>query len=376
MRVLHLNCNYLGSALHQTMIEHLERLGIENQVFVPTYSRKISVVNVNKNVIVSETFRKWDRLFFHYKQAKIQKSLECEIDIKSFDCIHAYTVFTDGNTAMTMSQRYGIPYVVAVRNTDINTFFKYMVHLRHRGMSILTNARAVFFLSDEYKKQILGMCTSPAQREMLLEKSYLLPNGIDDFCFFICAAISCPKTINSEKNRHWQIIYTGKINRNKNIALTLEAIEILRKQGWDIHYTVVGKVEDQHEYDRFSGLSYVTYIPPQGKEDLMQLYRRNDLFVMPSHTESFGLVYAEAMSQGLPVIYTRGQGFDGQFPEGVVGWPVSDKDPQELANAIILCIQNYSKLHSAVIQNAKVFNWKDICEQYYKIYQCVCRNHL
>ena len=64
MRVLHLNCNYLGSALHQTMIEHLERLGIENQVFVPTYSRKISVVNVNKNVIVSETFRKWDRLLF------------------------------------------------------------------------------------------------------------------------------------------------------------------------------------------------------------------------------------------------------------------------------------------------------------------------
>ena len=120
----------------------------------------------------------------------------------------------------------------------------------------------------------------------------------------------------------------------------------------------------------------MTYIPPQGKEDLMQIYRRNDLFVMPSHTESFGLVYAEAMSQGLPVIYTRGQGFDGQFPEGVVGWPVSDKDPQELANAIILCIQNYSKLHSAVIQNAKVFNWKDICEQYYKIYQCVCRNHL
>ena len=200
MRVLHLNCNYLGSALHQTMIEHLERLGIENQVFVPTYSRKISVVNVNKNVIVSETFRKWDRLFFHYKQAKIQKSLECEIDIKSFDCIHAYTVFTDGNTAMTMSQRYGIPYVVAVRNTDINTFFKYMVHLRHRGMSILTNARAVFFLSDEYKRRIMEMCASSAQREMLLEKSYLLPNGVDDFWLDNCAAVSRPETINSEKN--------------------------------------------------------------------------------------------------------------------------------------------------------------------------------
>lgn len=40
---------------------------------------------------------------------------------------------------------------------------------------------------------------------------------------------------------------------------------------------------------------------------------------MPSHKETFGLVYAEAMSQGLPIIYTKNQGFDGQFPDGYVG---------------------------------------------------------
>ena len=38
------------------------------------------------------------------------------------------------------------------------------------------------------------------------------------------------------------------------------------------------------------------------------IYRENDIYVMPSIIETFGLVYAEAMSQGLPVIYTRGQG--------------------------------------------------------------------
>jgi len=43
---------------------------------------------------------------------------------------------------------------------------------------------------------------------------------------------------------------------------------------------------------------------------------------MPSITETFGLVYAEALSQGLPVLYTRGQGFDRQFEEGEVGYAV------------------------------------------------------
>ena len=43
---------------------------------------------------------------------------------------------------------------------------------------------------------------------------------------------------------------------------------------------------------------------------------------MTSLGESFGLTYAEAMSQGVPVIYSKGQGFDGQFKEGVVGYHV------------------------------------------------------
>ena len=43
---------------------------------------------------------------------------------------------------------------------------------------------------------------------------------------------------------------------------------------------------------------------------------------MPSRYETFGLVYGEAMSQGLPIIYSKGQGVDGYFKEGTVGYGV------------------------------------------------------
>ena len=68
--------------------------------------------------------------------------------------------------------------------------------------------------------------------------------------------------------------------------------------------------------------SIATRLKEFDKEELIKLYRDSHIFTMPSITESFGLVYAEAMTQALPVVYTKGQGFDGQFPDGEVGYSV------------------------------------------------------
>ena len=44
MRVLHINCNYTGTTLHQLMVENLGTLGYTNDVFVPTYNKDLSVI--------------------------------------------------------------------------------------------------------------------------------------------------------------------------------------------------------------------------------------------------------------------------------------------------------------------------------------------
>ena len=61
---------------------------------------------------------------------------------------------------------------------------------------------------------------------------------------------------------------------------------------------------------------------------------------MPSIHESFGRVYAEAMTQGVPVIYSKGQGFDGIYPDGHVGYSVPSRNPEYIAE----CIKNISQL--------------------------------
>lgn len=363
MRVLHINLNYTGTALHQLMIEKLDKMGYDNRVFVPIYNGTESVIVPNKNVLVCECFNKWDRVIFDLKQFKICNALQSNINIEQFNLIHAYTLFTDGNCARTVSKKYGIPYVVAVRNTDVYDFFRLMPHLRHRGIKVLLDAQAVFFLSEAYRKQLFEKYIPEKYHAEINEKTFIIPNGIDDFWIE-----NYPENENILGSTI-RLIYAGRIDKNKNIVTTQKAIRILRQRGYDVSLTVVGKVTDQKVFEIIKNDPHTTCLSAKPKEELIDVYRSHNIFVMPSFTESFGLVYAEAMSQGLPVVYSVNQGFDKQFPEGEVGYHVSPYDVNDVADGIEKVIKNFDVIKNNVVKSAKKFNWEHISLKYDEIYK-------
>lgn len=372
MKVLHINCNYIGTTLHQLMIEELQEKGIENEVFVPTYDKKIATITPNNNVYVSECFKKWDRLAFDYKQKKIIKEIEKHYDVASFDLIHAYTLFTDGNAARVLSEKYGVPFVVAVRNTDVNTFFKKVLYLRNRGIKTMHKAQKVFFLSAAYRNEVFKRYVSKKCYEELYEKSEIVPNGIDAFWFeHLFKERDNKKIENQIDHKIIRLVYAGGIDKNKNITATCKAIDSLKKDGWKVEFTVVGKIKDQAIFEAIK--DKVTYLAARPKEQLIDVYREADIFVMPSLTESFGLVYVEAMTQGLPVIYSRGQGFDGQFPEGVVGKSVDAKNTLEIERAIKYICNNYSQISENAMKQCITFKWDKICDFYKNEYDDIIR---
>ena len=65
---------------------------------------------------------------------------------------------------------------------------------------------------------------------------------------------------------------------------------------------------------------------------MIPFYKSAHIFVMPSLTETFGIVFIEALSQGLPLIYTKGQGIDGYFPQGFVGYAYN---PLDVVNGLL-----------------------------------------
>ena len=264
---------------------------------------------------------------------------------------------------MKIKEAYGIPYIVAVRDTDINTFFKYLIYLRRLGIKILSEADKIVFLSEPYRDYLIDNYIPQNLRDKIFTKSIVIPNGINRFWH---ENVGINKCINNKQKL--KLLYVGAISKRKNINTTIKAIQVLRGRGYDIEYTVVGKIVDKHLFDGFKDLEFINYVEPVSKEELIEIYRDNDIFVMPSITETFGLVYAEAMSQGLPIIYTKGQGFDGHFESGVVGYSVSCFDNEDIADNIIRIINNYEEISNNCISLFSKFNWDRIALEYTKLY--------
>ncbi len=364
MNVLHINVNYLATTLHQLMNRSIEQRGINNTIVVPCFNDESKIIIPDSNVLIFKCFNLTDRFIYWYKQKKIRQAISNNININIFSLVHAHTVFTDGGIALWLKKKYGIPYIVAVRNTDINVFFKYLFFLRNHGRSILTNSDRIIFLSPISKESLYSKYFSSSNYNSLNKKTVVIPNGIDTFWLE-----NTPQKFKDDNDGVIRIIYAGVVNKNKNILSTIEACKILIQKGHSIVYTVVGRVEDQTILESINQYHFTNYMQAQPKEKLIELYRSNDIFVMPSYNETFGLVYAEAISQGLPVIYSKGQGFDGQFENGLVGYSVEANDTAEIANAILRLFMRKSEMFESCIIASKKFDWKAISRNYVNLYQ-------
>ena len=367
MKILHINSYFNGSIFYKNLFDKQVENGLEIDVYVPI-SNKLSGDKKDFGVYtrVSKNYKEYERYLFYLKHNKIFKNLNKTYLINKFDVVHSHSLFSNGFIAYKIKQQYKIPYIVAVRNTDVNLFFKKMFFLRNLGIKILKEAEGIIFLSESYKETVLEKYVPKEVKESLERKTFVIPNGINDFWFQYKV-----RSKKMDNNKRVKLLYVGAINKNKNIISTIKAVEILREKGIDVEYTVVGQVEDEEIYKAIKRSSYIKYISPKPKEELINIYRKNDIFVMPSITETFGLVYAEAMSQGLPLIYSKGQGFDKQFQEGVVGFSVDSTNEIQISEVILKILQNYNSISKNCIEKVTKFNWNHIEKVYLEKYKYV-----
>lgn len=365
--VLQIANDYFGTKLYKLLFDALTERGISNIVFIPIRKgQNIGEDSIEsqgmEKVIVAPCFSQFDRLLFFTKQKKIISEIKRNVNISEANVIHAHTLFSAGYSAMRLRKEYGIPYIAAVRNVDVNTFFKKNRFLRKTGIEIMREAACIVFLSPAYKNAVLNNYVPSEIKEFIEKKCVVIPNGISPFFLE-----NIYKDRKLDKNEI-KLIYAGEINRNKNLVETLTAVKQLKKEGYNISFTVVGNITEKKCRNILED-PMIEYIPRCEHEKLIKEYRKADIFVMPSFTETFGLVYAEAMSQGLPVIYTRGQGFDGQFEEGHIGFSVDPRKPRELAYRIKQIIDNYSAMSENCIKSCTRYSWKKVAEEYGGIYK-------
>jgi len=172
------------------------------------------------------------------------------------------------------------------------------------------------------------------------------------------------------------ILVVGTIEPRKRLGLLVEAYEMLRRQSTlSQALVVVGKVgwkaeASLHAMRRSAEAAFIhhlDYVPP---DDLPDLYRGADLFVMASRYEGFGLPPLEAMACGTPVVVTGG----GSLAEvvGAGGLVVENASPQALAQAMQEILQDEGLRASwrdrGLLRQAR-FSWKKTAERTLELYE-------
>lgn len=149
--------------------------------------------------------------------------------------------------------------------------------------------------------------TADSECENLLNLGYnrniaVIPNGID------------VKNIQMKSN--WQrtktILFLSRIHVKKGVEFLIEAISKLRKEFVGYRVLIAGEgensyIEHLNSLIRVRGLDkIVSLIGGVYGEHKWKLFQQSDVFVLPTYSENFGIVVAEALASGTPVITTTG----------------------------------------------------------------------
>ncbi|MGU3501269.1 D-inositol-3-phosphate glycosyltransferase [Mycobacterium sp. C31M] len=102
----------------------------------------------------------------------------------------------------------------------------------------------------------------------------------------------------------------------------------------------------------------VTFLPPQSRDQLVDVYRAADIVAVPSYNESFGLVAVEAQACGTPVVAAAVGGLPVAVRDGVTGALVSGHDPGDWADTLAAVLaQDPDRLSAAAAAHAATFSW-------------------
>ncbi|MGB4309679.1 MAG: glycosyltransferase family 4 protein [Candidatus Cloacimonadaceae bacterium] len=146
------------------------------------------------------------------------------------------------------------------------------------------------------------------------------------------------------KSKNFNILSVGNLVNTKGFDILIQAFAQLQSQYKDISLTIIGsgKMRKKLTNQIISlGLEeQINMIPAQPNEIVRNCYKCFDLFALPSYSETFGIVYIEAMEAGLPVIGVRGQGIDGVVRDGVNGLLCEPRNVADLVSKIRWVINN------------------------------------
>jgi D-inositol-3-phosphate glycosyltransferase len=184
-----------------------------------------------------------------------------------------------------------------------------------------------------------------------------------------------------ELGDHPVLLFAGRIQPLKGLTIAIAALAELDKKFDDAVLVVVGGpsgAEGDAELDAARSLinelglgERVRFVPPQPHHLLSTYYRAADVCVVPSRSESFGLVALEAAACGTPVVAAAVGGLLTLVEDGVTGFLIDTRNPSDYATAIDKLLGDKPKsllMDAAAADYARQYTWSTTAARLRRLY--------
>ena len=310
MKILHiienLDENYGGPAKSVPfLVKYLDILGIENIIFTTQFNQNERNYVIEDNNINIKKFpiKYMKKLRYCYN---LKQSIHQEITKDTI--IHIHTLWTyPAYVGYRSAKKFNIPVVVSTRGMlydwalKQNSFIKQIAMLFFQK-SLLKLASAIHITEPGEQ--------TPLERLGIANKSILIPNGIDLEEFSQLSRINSKKNLNLNLTRNY-VLFLSRIHPKKGLIHLVNAWVSLSSsyKNWDI--LVVGPVDDNNYFQQVTSIlknqslsDRVIFTGMLSGKFRLNAFSASSLFVLPSYSENFGIVIAEALASKLPVITT------------------------------------------------------------------------
>ena len=326
---------------------------------VENFAENITIYKVGLHKKKLHYWRKIEVLEWLFKAGFHYRRLLREND---YDLVHAFFGFPTGWLCYRSAGL--LPYIISLRGSDVPGYnvrlgldYKLLSGLFRR---IWSAAAVVVANSDGLRKL--------ASEFMPALNIKVIPNGIDTEQFHPSEKKDLTKPIKA--------LTVCRLIGRKRIDLLIKAIALAKELGLDIQLNIAGDGNLMGQLQKLANelnvgdsVNFMGRVPA---EQMPQLYRNNDIFVMSSTHEGMSNAMLEAMASGLPIITTRCEGVEELIKDN--GIVVESPQPEEIAKAIKNLADDrkaYSQMSTAARKQAESFGWDKVAlsyiEQYRKI---------
>ncbi len=289
------------------------------------------------------------------------------------DVVNAHWLIPQGFVAVVAKMLTGTKVVVTVHGGDV--FSLNGALMRRVKRFVLTRADAVVVNSN---------ATHDACVELYDGRDYpIIPMGVDTDRFR--PGPRSPELVAKHSLDRFTVLFVGRLTEDKGVMDLLRALAAFKAAGADFRALVIGAGDQAPELEQYvvdKGLAEQVLFPGWvDSSDLPSYYNSADVLVGPSVVgrngwqEALGLVFVEALASGLPVVATRTGGIGDVVQDGVTGFLVEQRSPEQILDRLCALYRD-PDLRLRMSRNGRAtieerFAWAAVGDRYQELFASV-----